>query len=264
MGNDGTALPGSHARAVSVESRNRRWRLESQAQPAILAGGFRFAVARAKTGTDACACATSVSDSCAPRAHRHFASRHRNAMRPFPLGEDIDLLREAVRAFADKEIAPRADLIDRDNLFPADLWKKFGEMGLLGVTVPERIRRQRPGLPRAHGGDGGNLARFGFGRAVLRRALQPRACRTSPTTATKRSSANTCPKLCSGEYVGALAMSEPGAGSDVVGSMTCRAEQKGDCVDRQRHQDVDHQRPRRRRAAGLHAHRAAHRPAAAA
>jgi len=56
-------------------------------------------------------------------------------MRPFPLGEDIDLLRETVHAFADKEIAPRAGLIDEENVFPADLWTKLGEMGLLGVTV---------------------------------------------------------------------------------------------------------------------------------
>ncbi len=56
-------------------------------------------------------------------------------MRPFPLGDDLDLLRETVHAFAEKEIAPRADLIDRENAFPADLWRKFGDLGLLGVTV---------------------------------------------------------------------------------------------------------------------------------
>ncbi len=62
-------------------------------------------------------------------------------MRPFPLGEEIDLLRESVRGFADKEIGPRADLIDRENTFPSDLWKKLGDMGLLGITVAEEFGR---------------------------------------------------------------------------------------------------------------------------
>ena len=57
-------------------------------------------------------------------------------MRAFPLGEDIDLLRDTVRAFAEREISPRAAEIDHDNLFPADLWRKLGELGLLGVTLP--------------------------------------------------------------------------------------------------------------------------------
>ena len=96
----------------------------------------------------------------------------------------------------------------------------------------------------------------GFGRPVLRRAFEPVRAKHLPTTATDAQQKKYLPKLCSGEWIGALAMSEPGAGSDVVGSMTCRAEQNGRPLGRQRHQDVDHQRPRRRRAARLHAHRA--------
>ena len=60
-------------------------------------------------------------------------------MRPFKLADELDALREAVQAFADKEIAPRADLIDRENVFPADLWRKFGDLGLLGITLPDEF-----------------------------------------------------------------------------------------------------------------------------
>ncbi|MBS0432277.1 MAG: isovaleryl-CoA dehydrogenase [Proteobacteria bacterium] len=148
-------------------------------------------------------------------------------MHAFHLGEELDLLRESVHAFAEKEIAPRAELIDRENAFPADLWKKFGDMGLLGITVSPDF-----------GGSG-----MGFLAHVV--AMEEISRASGSVGLSYGAHSNLCvnnifhngndaqkkkylPKLCSGESVGALAMSEPGSGSDVVGSMTCRAEKKGD------------------------------------
>ncbi len=148
-------------------------------------------------------------------------------MRPFPLGEEIDLLRESVRGFADKEIGPRADLIDRENTFPADLWKKLGDMGLLGITVPEEFGGSGMGF-LAHVVAMEEISRASGSIGLSYGAHSNLCVNNIAHNATEAQKKKYLPKLCTGEFKGALAMSEPGAGSDVVGSMTCRAEQKGD------------------------------------
>ncbi|HET6431240.1 isovaleryl-CoA dehydrogenase [Dyella sp.] len=148
-------------------------------------------------------------------------------MRPFPLGEDIDLLRETVHAFAEKEIAPRADQVDRNNAFPSDLWRKFGELGLLGITIPVEYGGSGMGF-LAHTVAMEEISRASGSVGLSYGAHSNLAVQNIFHNGNEAQRQKYIPKLCSGEYVGALAMSEPGAGSDVVGSMSCRAELKGD------------------------------------
>ncbi len=144
----------------------------------------------------------------------------------FHHGEEIGMLRDSVRAFAEAEIAPRADEIDRTNSFPRDLWPKIGALGLHGITVPE-----------ADGGAG-----MGYLAHVV--AVEEISRASASVGLSYGAHSNLCinqiarwgnaeqksrylPKLISGEHVGSLAMSEPGAGSDVV-SMRTRAEKRND------------------------------------
>jgi len=141
-------------------------------------------------------------------------------------GETIDMLRATISQFAAAEIAPRAADIDRSNDFPADLWRKMGELGLLGITVEEEFGGTNMGY-LAH-----VIAMEEVSRASAAVGLSYGAhsnlcvnqIRRNGTDAQKQ---KYLPKLVSGEHVGALAMSEPGAGSDVV-SMRLRAERRGD------------------------------------
>ncbi len=144
----------------------------------------------------------------------------------FGLGEDIDLLRETVRSFAESEIAPRAEEIDRSNQFPRDLWPKLGELGLLGLTVgPE------------WGGSGlGYLAHVvameeisrASGSVGLSYGAHSNLCVNQlHRWGSQEQKDRYLPKLVNGEHLGALAMSEPGAGSDVM-SMRLRADRRGD------------------------------------
>jgi len=144
----------------------------------------------------------------------------------YHLGDDIDLLRDTVWSFAEQEILPIADQVDKSNEFPIDLWKKFGELGLLGITVPEDSGGAGMGY-LAH-----IVAMEEISRASASIGLSYGAHSNLCVNQIRRN--GTCeqikkylPKLISGERIGALAMSEPGSGSDIVG-LKMHAEKKGD------------------------------------
>ncbi|PRB80928.1 isovaleryl-CoA dehydrogenase [Pseudomonas sp. MYb185] len=144
----------------------------------------------------------------------------------FALGDTIDMLREQVRAFVTNELAPRASDIDKDNQFPADMWRKFGDMGLLGVTVPEEFGGAGLGY-LAHVVAMEEISRASASVALSYGAHSNLCVNQINRNGNTEQKTRYLPKLISGEHIGALAMSEPNAGSDVV-SMKLRAQKRGD------------------------------------
>jgi isovaleryl-CoA dehydrogenase len=150
---------------------------------------------------------------------------------PYPtlnhgLGEEIDMLRDSVYQLVQKELAPRAAEIDANNTFPMDMWRKFGDLGLLGMTVAEEYGGTNMGY-LAHCVAMEEISRASASVGLSYGAHSNLCLNQIQKNGNETQKARYLPKLCSGEHIGALAMSEPGAGSDVVG-MRLRAEKRGD------------------------------------
>lgn len=144
----------------------------------------------------------------------------------FGLGEDLDMLRDHVYNFAQTEIAPLAEKADEDNAFPNQLWPKMGDMGLLGVTVSEQYGGSDMGY-LAHTIAMEEVSRASAGVGLSYGAHSNLCVNQISKNGNDEQRAKYLPKLVTGEHIGALAMSEPNAGSDVV-SMKLKAERKGD------------------------------------
>lgn len=144
----------------------------------------------------------------------------------FDLGEEIDMLRDTVYQFSQNEIASRAEQVDHDNEFPVDLWRKFGDLGLLGITVSEEYGGTNMGY-LAHTVAMEEISRSSASVGLSYGAHSNLCMNQIFKNGSDAQKEKYLPKLCSGEHIGALAMSEPNAGSDVV-SMRLKAEKRGD------------------------------------
>ena len=133
----------------------------------------------------------------------------------FDLGEDVAMLRDSLQQFTAAEITPRAGQIDRDDQFPMDLWRKMGELGVLGITVPEQWGGANMGY-LAHMVAMEEISRASASVGLSYGAHSNLCVNQINRNGTPAQKDKYLPKLISGEHVGALAMSEPNAGSDVV------------------------------------------------